>query len=226
MDPSTDTTPETPAALAQRVARLLRHEVGDLLQTVYSTTAILNERLPAELLAERRLVGELKGRAELCKFELDAVVDLLSTPRLNPARTDLGSTLYAVVEQVRRRYLSLPVPLDCEAGLFITADAQALAGATTFLLLALCRGARKRVGVRLTRDGARAACTLERDGSPLSEDQLAWLNEPFATSHQALLGLALALTRRTIEPCGGSLAVLPREDGGLCVQLFFPVVDA
>lgn len=226
MDTCTNTTPEPSSALAHRVARLLRHEVGDLLQTVYSASAILNERLPADLLQERQLLSDLKGRAELCKFELDAVVDLLSPPRHNAGRTDLFPLIGSVVNQVRRRYPSIPVLLDCEGSLLIAADGQTLAGTVTFLLLALCQAARKQVGVRLARDGSRALCTLERDGLPVSKDQLAWLAHPFSTSHQAVFGLALALTRWTIEPFGGSLAMLSREPGGLSVQLSFPVLDA
>jgi hypothetical protein len=214
------------ATPAERVARLLRHEVGDLLQTVYSTAAILGERLPAGLAMERRLVADLRARAELCKYELDAVVDLIAEPRRNPARIDLAPLVGAVVAHARRRYPSLPIPLDGDGGLVINADAQALAGTGTFLLLAMCQAARERVGVRLARAAGQATCTLERDGSPAGPAQLAWLSEPFATTQQAMFGLALALTRCTIEPCGGSLAVLPREGGGLRVQMSFPLLDA
>jgi hypothetical protein len=214
------------AALAHRVARLLRHEVGDFLQTVYSTAAILNERLPTHLAQERRLVADLRSRAELCRFELDAAVDLLASPRLKPGRVELFPLLAGVVAQAQRRYPALTVPLDGEGGLFVNADGQALAGAVTFLLLALCQAARQRVGVRLARVDSRAVCTLERDGSAIHQDQLDWLRQPFASTQHGLFGLALAVTRRATEPCGGSLAILPREDGGPSVQLSFPVVDA
>jgi signal transduction histidine kinase len=226
MTPPTDTDQGERAALAQRVARLLRHEVGDFLQTVYSTAAILDERLPAGLAQERRLVADLKSRAELCRFELDAAVDLLASPRLKPGRVDLFPLIGGVVAQARRRYPSLTVLLDGEGGLIVSADGQALAGAVTFLLLALCQAARKQVVVRLAREDSRAVCTLERDGYAVARDQLDWLREPFATTQHGLFGLALALTRRATEPCGGSLAILSREDGGPSVQLSFPVADA
>lgn len=226
MTDNTDIDQEGRQALAQRVARLLRHEVGDLLQTVYSTTAILDEQLPKALARERRLISDLKARAEMCRFELDAAVDLLGGVVLTPGRVNLFSLLGGVVAQARRRYPSLTVPLAGEGSLVVTADSQALTGAVTFLLLALCQAAREQVSVWLSRVGTRAVCTLQRDGYAVGPDQLAWLHEPFATTQQALFGLALALTRRTIEPCGGSLAILPREDGGPSVQLTFPVLDA
>jgi hypothetical protein len=226
MTDNTDIDLEGRQALAQRVARLLRHQVGDLLQTVYSAAAILDARLPTEFARERQLISDLKGRAEMCRFELDAAVDLLGVVALTPGRVDLFSLLGGVVAQARRRYPSLTVPLAGEDSLVVAADGQALTGAVTFLLLALCQAAREQVSVWLSRVGTRAVCTLQRDGYPLSPDQLAWLDEPFATTHQALFGLAIALTRRTVELCGGSLAILPREDGGPSVQLMFPVLDA
>ena len=48
--------------LMEAVARTLRHEVGDLLQTVYSAVAILQERLPPGQTLERRLLGDLRAR--------------------------------------------------------------------------------------------------------------------------------------------------------------------
>ena len=95
------TAPGGQASASQRlemVARTLRHEVGDLLQTVYSTVAILQERLAADQALERRLLTDLKGRAENCRNELDAVVDLVC-----PLRPTHGRS-----KSRRRRYLSTP----------------------------------------------------------------------------------------------------------------------
>src|SRR5262245_23193224 len=44
--------------LPEALARTLRHEVGDLLQTVYATVAILQERLPREWSLERRVLTD------------------------------------------------------------------------------------------------------------------------------------------------------------------------
>src|SRR4051794_8628 len=62
-----------PPTQAQIVARLLRHEFGDLLQSVYGTVSILLDRLATSAVPERVLLGDLKHRAELCRFEIDAV---------------------------------------------------------------------------------------------------------------------------------------------------------
>src|SRR5262245_1200892 len=63
--------------LPEALARTLRHEVGDLLQTVYATVAILQERLPRDWSLERRVLTDLRGRAEVCKNLLDNVHDLV-----------------------------------------------------------------------------------------------------------------------------------------------------
>src|SRR5947209_6037422 len=93
----------TMAERTQRLARLLRHEVGDLLQSVYSTVAVLIERLPAEMKLERRLIGDLKNRAELCKGELDAAVELVMQTATVPDRIELAGLLGTLLGQVQKR---------------------------------------------------------------------------------------------------------------------------
>ncbi len=67
---------------------------------------------------------------------------------------------------------------------------------------------------------------IRRDGFPVSPGQLAWLDQPFATTHNAAFGLGLALTRRALGPVGGKVAVVNRDGGGICVRLQFPVTSA
>jgi hypothetical protein len=53
--------------LVETIARTLRHDVGDLLQTVYSTAGIHQTRLPRDQNLERRLLADPRTRAETCK---------------------------------------------------------------------------------------------------------------------------------------------------------------
>jgi len=204
------------------MARLLRHEVGDLLQSIYATVAILLERLPAELAQERRLISDLKTRAELCKYEMDAAVDLVSPLPLKPARVDLTALVGAALMQARRRYPALPVLFDGTEAIFVHADPRVLSGALTLLILALCQSAQSRLSVRLARASQLVCGAFERDGFPVGADQLAWLEQPFATTQQALFGLALALTCRACEPVGGKVLVTSPAEGGVCVRLSLP----
>src|SRR5438132_3054476 len=101
----------TTAERTQRLARLLRHEVGDLLQSVYSTVAVLMERLPAEMKLERRLISDLKSRAELCKGELDGVVELVLPQEPTLDRVELLAVLGTALAPVQRRFSALQVQL-------------------------------------------------------------------------------------------------------------------
>ena len=77
--------------LPEALVRTIRHEVGDHLQTVYAAVAILQKRLPAEAAVERRVLADLRSRAEECKRLLDDVSDLVSPLSLSVEPADLRS---------------------------------------------------------------------------------------------------------------------------------------
>jgi signal transduction histidine kinase len=205
------------------VARTLRHEVGDLLQTVYSTVAILHERLGADQALERRLLQDLKGRAENCRNELDAVVDLVCPLRPTFAPTDLVELTNGLVANCARRFPSLKVQLESSGPVPIQADARRLAQAGSLLLLSACQGAQQQVTVRVARTGGEAEWVIQDDGYGANEEQLSWLTAPFTTTHHAQFGLGLALARRVAELHGGRLEAGNRKGGGFQVRMLLPV---
>lgn len=206
---------------SHRMARLIRHEVGDLLQSVYSTVAVLLERLPPELTLERRLVSDLKSRAELCRHELDAVVDLASPSEPAETRTDLAVLFSQVLTQVRKRYAALELTSQVPPSVPVLADGRALASATLLLLMATCQSARHKVRLSFSRSERHVDCYLERDGYPATPEQFAWLESPFATTQHAAFGLGLALTRRAVA--GGEVEARNVPDGGVIVRVRYPV---
>jgi C4-dicarboxylate-specific signal transduction histidine kinase len=206
-----------------RMARLMRHEVGDLLQSVYSTVAVLLDRLPADMPLERRLIGELKNRAELCRSELEAVVELASDGEPASDRTDLDNAFSAALTQARQRYPSLPIEVSPFPGVLVSADSRALTTALTLLLKSMCQGARHRVRVDFARSDRHVDCLVERDGYPVTAEQLAWLHTPFPTTQQAAFGLGLALARRSIRRGGGEVEAENRPDGVVVVRIRFSV---
>lgn len=219
-----DTPEDANLRLAHRIARLLRHEVGDLLQGVYSSATILSDRFVASS-PEAQLLANLKGRAELIRFELDAVVDLTNPPAQLASRIDLAFVVGSALTKVRQRYPALPVHFESDSGLFVSADDQALPGVLTFLMLAVGQDARNHFAVEVRCESSQGRCSLERDGVALHPESPVWLREPFATTHQAPLGLALALTRQTVEPHGGSITVRNREREGIHLQIALPIAD-
>jgi signal transduction histidine kinase len=222
MSPQAENRPDSPAA-TQRLARLLRHEVGDLLQSIYSTVGILLERLPEALKLERQLVSDLKGRAELCKIELDAVAELATPPNFTPGPTDLLTPIHSALLLVRRRFPALEVRFDGAGPVRIVSDSRSLCMALNVLFIALCHGAQRLVSLRLQPDQAHIECLLQRDGYNLTPGQLRWLDEPFATTQQALLGIGLALVKRLLTATGGAVFAENLPEGGVRVCVCFPL---
>ncbi len=222
MAPHDDARPSSSAS-THRLARLLRHEVGDLLQSIYSTVGILLDRLPETLKLERQLVADLKGRAELCKIEMDAIAELAAPAAFVPTCVDLLTPIQSALMQVRRRLPTLEVRLDAAGPIRVLSDPRALPSVLNVLFLSICQGARRHVSVRAQSDGTHAECLLQRDGYVVTKEQLGWLNEPFATTQQALFGVALALAQRLVQATGGSVSADNLPEGGVGVVLRFPL---
>jgi len=214
--------------LMEILARTLRHEVGDLLQTVYSTVAILQDRLPADQTLERRLLSDLKGRAENCKHELDAMVDLICPLSVSPAPLDLTETVGSLVASFSRRFPQLRIGCETSAPVVAQADARRLTQVLSLLFLSACQVAQQRVVVR-TAAGPGAGeveLSIDNDGPGATPDQLEWLIQPFTTTHHALFGLGVALARRVLALHGGRVAVENLPAGGYRIRLIFPAAPS
>jgi signal transduction histidine kinase len=222
MEPTAPRGPASPAQRLEIVARTLRHEVGDLLQTVYSTVAILQERLATDQALERRLLADLKGRAENCRNELDAVVDLVCPLRPTFALTDLVELSSGLVTNYARRFPALQVQLDAAGPVPLQADARRLAQAGGLLLHSACQGAQQQVTVRAARAGGDVEWSISDDGYGANEEQLSWVNAPFTTTHHAQFGLGLALAQRVAELHGGQFEAANRQEGGFRARLLLP----
>jgi signal transduction histidine kinase len=202
-----------PAETTQIVARLLRHEVGDLLQTVYATVSILLDRLAPSAAPERQMLDNLRYRAELCRLELDAVVDLVCPTATSPQGIDIDRLVAAALARVEPRFPHLTFETPTSSALAIRADGRLLDAAVTFLLLAVCQHARWRVAVGLERADGLARVRIYRDGPGVDDQQRHWIEQPFTTTRQSMLGLALAVTARALAPGGGRVAVSNQADG-------------
>src|SRR3954469_5742681 len=145
---------------SHRMARLIRHEVGDLLQSVYSTVAVLLERLPADMALERRLVGDLKNRAETCRCEMDAVVDLASPGEPAAERTDLAGTFTHVLGQARKRYPNVALAAQTPPAVPVVADGRALPPAFFLLLTSFCQSTRQQMRVGFLQSERHVDCSI------------------------------------------------------------------
>jgi signal transduction histidine kinase len=224
MDQTASASALTPGRLLESVTRTLRHEVGDLLQTVYSTVAILQERIPADARLERRFLSDLRGRAETCKDELDAVHDLVLPISLKVLPIDLTELTEGLVAAFSARHKSIVVRAESSGPLPIDADGARLVQVGRLLLAGACQSARREVIVR-TRPASNPVeveWSLTDDGHGASPEQMQWLTTPFATTQQALWGLGLALARRVAELHGGRVTAANSPNEGFRVTLVLP----
>jgi signal transduction histidine kinase len=221
MSAPTDTTLQPPP-IEQILARVARHEVGDLLQTIYAAVALLQDRLPTGGV-ERQVVLELKTRAETCRLEIDALVDLVCPLQLQRASLDLGVLTGAVVEPLRTRFPRRTIQVRADAGVSVVADGQRLAQVFALLLRTACVQCNEQVQVWVSRDERQAVWEVWRDGPPAGEDQLIWLTRPLTTTRQALSGLGLALARRVLEELEGRVEAENPDRGGFLVRLLLRI---
>jgi signal transduction histidine kinase len=214
----------SPTQLLESVTRTLRHEVGDLLQTIYSTVAILQERVPPQAQLERRFLGDLRGRAETCKDELDAVHDIVLPIKLNTIAVDLAELAQNLVHSFAARYKSLEIRVESPGPMAIEGDGTRLVQIGRLLLTGACQSARRGIVVRIAA-GANpneVEWSIIDDGHGASAEQLRWLQTPFATTQQALWGLGLALAKKVTELHGGRVLTENRPDEGFRVSLVLP----
>jgi C4-dicarboxylate-specific signal transduction histidine kinase len=214
---------ELPPDAPSRLARLLRHEIGDLLQVVYSTAAVLTARLAAEQELERQLIADLKRRAEQLKSEVDAVVRLVTPVSPDRRPLDLAGHAEAAVTRLRRHAPQLPVSFSSDGPAAVWADPATLPASLVLLLQALSHRSRA-VDVRV-RAGEAVQCRIAREGPSPTPDQLAWLQRPFASTHESHLGVALASCAQAVTSVGGTIE--SRQEGiWFVVDLSFPPVGS
>jgi signal transduction histidine kinase len=214
--------PGGPPPLEQILARVLRHEVADLLQTVYSAVAILQDRFPGDGL-EHQLLGFLKGRAETCRLELDAAVDLVCPLSLRWSPVDLTVLTASLLPPLRVQFPDRQIEWTTPESLSIETDANRLSLLLQLLLRSACHLAVRRVEVNLSGRPSGVVWSIRRDGPALTDEQRSWLERPFTTTRAAMLGLGLALARRLVGLHGGEILVENLEGGGVVVNLGLPL---
>lgn len=210
--------------LVEMVVRTLRHEVGDLLQSVYSAVAILQERLPRGQGLERTILGDLRLRAETCKNELDATHDLICPISLDWDWLELSELASGLAASFSLRSPGLQIVCDAPQPVKVWGDAPKLAQAGGLLLASLCQAARSKLAIRVARcepDGS-TEWSFTHDGPPATAEQLSWLNAPFSTTRHARLGLGLALAQRVVDLHGGRITTGDNGAGMFQIALILP----
>lgn len=210
----------------EAIVRLVRHEVGDLLQSIYATAAILQRRLPADWELERRIVSDLRARAEASKHLLDGVHDFVCPLTLTLEPVDLAELAARLVKEVAAKHPQVQVHAECRGRPVIRADAKRLAQVGTLLLTNALETARGQVGFQTAAgpgtDGGEWTVTDDSLGVPA--DQTDQLFSPLATTRHGHLGIGLAMARKLVLLHGGQISAANVPEGGFRVRVVLPQV--
>ena len=217
---------ESPAArsLPEALVRFLRHEVGDLLQTIYATVAILQKRLPAEWNLERRILGDMRSRAEACKELLDTVHDFACPVSLALDQVDVAELTALLVDAAGAHYPQLNVKAEVAGALPLLADERRLAQVGNCLLDNACQAARQQVWFRAGKDPANGDVewTVTDDGPGVPAEEMEHIFKPFFTTRHGHAGLGLALAQKMVLLHGGRIVAENVPEGGFRVRVVLP----
>jgi len=209
---------------AEALARLLRHEVGDLLQTVYASVALLKERLPAEYEMEQRILKDLRTRGEMCKRHLDNIHDLVCPVSLTLEAVDLHELTTSLAAAASRQYPQVKVQAEIDGPLALVADPRRLAQLGQTLLATACESAQNQVICRVTPGpGPRETTwTVTDDGRGVPAEQTSQLFSPLSTTRHGHLGVGLALVDKLVRLHGGRVTADNVPGGGFRVTVILP----
>jgi signal transduction histidine kinase len=212
-------------SLPEALVRTLRHEIGDLLQKVYASIAILQDRLPAEREMERGVLARLYSRSEMCRRNLDMAHDLICPVCLDYQPVDLTQTAQDLAAWAKGRHPNLLVAAEGDRPAVIHADAKRVRQIGELLLSNALDAARSRVGfsTRLDADRNEATWTIRDDGPGIGPDLADNLFRPFFTTRAGHSGLGLALARKLVDLHGGQIRAGNRPEGGFEAQVAFPL---
>ena len=210
----------------EAITRLLRHELGDLLQSIYATVAILQRRLPADWELERRIIADLRARGESCKNLLDAVHDFVCPFTLNLESVNLADLAATLVAASTPQHPQLEIRAEAQATPVIRADPKRLTQVGNLLLANACEAARHHVSFRTAAGPAagEAEWTVTDDGTGVPADQTDQLFSPFATTRHGHLGVGLAIARKLVLVHGGRMSAENLPAGGFAVRILLPSV--
>jgi signal transduction histidine kinase len=212
-----------PSSNTEAAVRTLRHEVGDLLQSIYAAVAILRMRLPPNS-PESQILSDLRRRSESCRDLIDIVHDLYSPIALQVDPVDVQELLSGAVSSAASRYPKLTVSLEgAKTVPEVIGDARRLSQAVSALLADACGTAESKVVVYLDRGESPGEVVwhVTDDGPGVAPNKEKLLFNAFTTTPHGHLGPGLALVRRLIELHGGQVTA-GNQPGGFRVAVKIP----
>jgi len=192
---------------------------------LYAAVAVLQKRLPADWSLERRVLTDMRNRAEVCKQFLDTVHDCVCPMSLSCEAVDLAELAATAVQRAAAQYPQLQVEAQAATLAPVQADGRRLIQAAEILLANACKSARSQVCFRTGKGPApgEVEWTVTHDGPGVTPDQMEHLFTPFTSNRHGLAGVGLALAHKIVNLHGGRMNAENVQGGGFRVLVILPV---
>jgi signal transduction histidine kinase len=202
--------------------------LGDFLQKVYASVAILENRIPQDWRTEREVLSRLRERAETCRKLLDNVQDFLCPLTLNPQPVDLATLAAGLIEAFCRRFPHLRLTAQTDQAAWIKADPDRMAQVGESLLANACEAARSQVTFATNADplSGNVNWSISDDGPGISPERIPQLFRPFCSARPGHVGLGLALAQKLVLLHGGRINVVNLPQGGCRSEVWIPADTA
>jgi signal transduction histidine kinase len=208
--------------------RALRHELGDFLQKVYASIAILKDRLPPDREMEQGVLDRLWSRSESCRRILDTAHDFICRITLDYQPVDLTQMATLLTARAREKNPSLLVTTEGPPEALVLGDRKRIQQVGELLLANACEAAAKRIDFCTRVEPAQQVVewTIINDGPGLDPTQSEYLFRPFFTTRPGHCGLGLALAKKLVGLHGGNITAGSGPQGGFQVQVAWPAKGA
>lgn len=215
-------------SLPEALVRTLRHEVGDLLQKVYASVAILKSRLPADREMEHGVLTRLGSRAEACRRVLDTAHDFVCAVDLECQPVDLAALAEQAVAAARQRFPHLELVTETSGQTRAVVDLRRAGQVAELLLTNAGEAAARRVVFRTAANPqtGQVEWAVTDDGPGIAPELAERLFTPFFTTRAGHSGLGLALARKLVQLHGGHIRAGNAPGGGFAAVAAFPVEPA
>jgi signal transduction histidine kinase len=207
--------------LSEALARMLRHEMGNFLQRIYATVALVEVRLPADWKQERECLHQLRERGESCKQILDAVQDFICPVVPNFEICDLATILTEELAAIRKRNPGLVVDFHGDRPAPVNVDRELTAHIASILIRNATESGATHLTVALRVYNKQVELIVADNGPGMPAEMLGSLFNPFFTTKLGHAGLGLALARKFVVLQNGEISADNQQKGGFVTRVLF-----
>jgi len=216
------------------VARRLAHEIKNPLTPIQLSAERLEHKLADKLETAdadilRRATHTIVNQVTAMKSMVNEFSEYARAPAVNLIELDLNSVMREVLALYELPDIQLTVDL-APGPIYVRGDATMLRQVLHNLLqnaqdaLDGCANPAIHVSSRLEHGMIRLA--VSDSGSGFPEELIKRAFEPYVTTKRHGTGLGLAIVKKIVEEHKGSINIENRSEGGACVSLTLPVLEA